>query len=115
MRSAPILNALKNPMAATPAPKLTAAQLKNLDQVTKAAKDFEGMFMGEMLKPMFDGIKTGGMFGGGHGEDMFRGLLIDQYGKKIADAGGIGLASSIREAMLKMQEQAHQGQAQNGT
>ena len=32
---------------------------------------------------MFSGIKTDGLFGGGQGEEMFRSMMIDQYGKQL--------------------------------
>ncbi|SMF67887.1 Rod binding protein [Tistlia consotensis] len=73
-------------------------------QIEKTARDFEGMFLSEMLKPMFEGIKTDGMFGGGQAEDTYRGMLIQEYGKSIAQAGGIGLADEIAQEMLKLQE-----------
>ena len=46
------------------------------------ARNFEGWMIGQMLQPMFKSIKTNGMFGGGYGEDSFRELLVDEYGKK---------------------------------
>jgi len=53
---------------------------------------------------MFQGISTDGPFGGGAGEAMFRSLLMDQYGKAIADQGGFGLASAVKASLLKTQE-----------
>src|SRR3712207_1187550 len=55
----------------------------------KAAEEFEGQFMAEMLKHMFSGIETDGPFGGGHAEETFRSLLVDQYGKQVTRAGGL--------------------------
>jgi Rod binding domain-containing protein len=45
------------------------------------------------------------MFSGGQSEETYRGLLIDEYGKEIARAGGIGIADSIARQMILMQEQ----------
>lgn len=73
-------------------------------EVEKAAREFEGLFLAEMLKPMFEGLETDGMFGGGQAEETYRGLLIQEYGKSIAQAGGIGLADQIAQEMLKLQE-----------
>jgi Rod binding domain-containing protein len=53
---------------------------------------------------MFAGIKTDGLFGGGAGEDTYRGLLNQEYGKAIARSGGIGLADTVTREILKMQE-----------
>ncbi len=75
----------------------------------EAAKDFEAVFIAEMLKPMFDDIKTDGAFGGGKGEEIFRGMMLDEYGKMIAQTGTIGLSKQIKEQMIAMQEQADNG------
>jgi peptidoglycan hydrolase FlgJ len=72
--------------------------------IDKAAKEFEGQFVSQMLTQMWQGIETDGYFGGGNGEEMFRGLMINEYGKKIAQSGQLGIADNVRNAMLKMQE-----------
>jgi Rod binding domain-containing protein len=70
----------------------------------QAAQDFEAMFLAQMLKPMFAGIGTDGMFGGGPGEEVFREMMVDEYGKAIARAGGVGIADQVKAEMLKLQE-----------
>jgi flagellar protein FlgJ len=72
----------------------------------KAARDFEGWMVGQMLQPMFKSVKTNGMFGGGYAEDTFRDLLVDEYGKKVAESGGLGIAAMVRREILKAQEVA---------
>lgn len=72
----------------------------------KAARDFEGWMIGQMLQPMFKSLKTDGMFGGGYGEATFRDLLVDEYGKKVAESGGLGIAAMVRREILKAQEVA---------
>jgi len=70
----------------------------------KAAKEFETVFIGQMLGAMFSGIQSNGITGGGQGEDMFRSLLVDEYSKGIQSQGGIGIAAAVKAQMLKMQE-----------
>ena len=72
----------------------------------KVARQFEGVLVSQMLNDMFEGVKTDGMFGGGPGEDMFRSLMIDEYGKQIARQGGLGLADGVTRELLKRQEGA---------
>jgi len=55
---------------------------EKLKQIDASSKDFEAMFTSEMLKPMFDTVQTDSEFGGGQAEDTWRGLMIEQYGKK---------------------------------
>lgn len=71
------------------------------------AQEFEGVFIAQMLGQMFEGISTDGPFGGGQGEQMFRSLMMEQYGKQIASQGGIGIASSVTRELLKHQEAAN--------
>ncbi len=73
----------------------------------KAAEQFEGVFITQFLGEMFNGISTDGPFGGGQGEEMFRSLLVDEYGKQITAQGGFGLSSAIQRELLKAQEKAH--------
>jgi Rod binding domain-containing protein len=72
----------------------------------KVAEQFEGVLMSQMLNEMFEGIKTDGMFGGGPGEEMFRSLMVDEYGKQIAKQGGMGLTHAITKQLLSHQEMA---------
>ena len=70
----------------------------------RVAQDFESVFITQMLGQMYDGVSTDGPFGGGPGEEMFRSLLLDQYGKQVAAQGGFGLASQVTRELLGAQE-----------
>ncbi len=70
----------------------------------KAARDFEAVFIGQMLQPMFAGIETDGIFGGGHAEEIFRSMLVEEMGKTIANAGGIGIADAVYRELVSIQE-----------
>jgi Rod binding domain-containing protein len=76
----------------------------NAAAADQAAKDFEAFFLGYMVESMFAGIKTDGPFGGGPGEKAFRSLLNQEYGKAIAQAGGLGIADAVKLEILKAQE-----------
>ena len=91
-------------LAARPVVAPQAAKGASEAAMRKAAVDFEGMFLSEMMRPMFEGLKTDGLFGGGHAEEVFRSMMLEHYGKSMARAGGIGLADSVYRTMLKMQE-----------
>lgn len=80
---------------------LSADKLREVDE---AAKNFEAMFIGEMLKPMFETVATDEVFGGGEAEDTWKGLMVEEYGKQITRAGGIGLSDDIKAKMIEMQE-----------
>jgi Rod binding domain-containing protein len=76
----------------------------NIEQLRKTAQNFEASFLSQMLKPMFANLGAAKPFGGGTGEDMWRSLQVNEYGKAIAQKGGIGLADSVFREMLKLQE-----------
>lgn len=73
-------------------------------QVETAARDFEAVFISQMLSHMWAGIEVDETFGGGHGEEMFRSLMIEEQGKMMARAGGLGLADDVKRTMLQIQE-----------
>ncbi|GAA0601732.1 rod-binding protein [Caenispirillum bisanense] len=77
---------------------------RTVEQARKAAEEFEAMFIGQMLQHMFSGIETNPDFGGGAGEDMWRSVLVDQYGKEISKNGGIGIADAVMRTLLQNQE-----------
>ncbi|SNT18572.1 Rod binding protein [Sphingomonas laterariae] len=67
------------------------------------AREFEAVFVGQITKMMMEMVETGDEFSGGHGEQMFRGVLAEQMGNEIAKRGGIGLAPAVMDQILKMQ------------
>lgn len=79
---------------------------KDEAKIDAAAKDFEAMFVTEMMKPMFEQIKPDPRFGGGKGEEIFRGMMLQEYGKMMAETGQLGIADVVKQEMLKMQEEA---------
>lgn len=83
-----------------------ASKDKNMAQIEMVAKDFEAVFVAEMMKPMFAGVKVNGMFGGGKGEEIFRGILIQEYGKMMAESGQLGISDAVKAEMIRMQETA---------
>jgi Rod binding domain-containing protein len=87
--------------------KLPTAKAATPDEALKVGRQFETMFLSEMLNPMFQGLKPDKVFGGGHGEEMFRSLQVDEFAKGITAQGGIGIAAAVQREILRIQEQAH--------
>lgn len=88
------------PQATAPKPN----QTHSATQARKVAEEFEAFFIAQTVESMFAGIKTDGPFGGGHGEQMFRSLLSQEYGKSMARGGSIGIADQVYREILKTQE-----------
>ena len=91
-------------------PKAVHAQ--NMRQARKVARDFEAVFIGQMLQPMFQNIDAAEPFGGSSSEKMWRSMQVDEYGKAIAKAGGIGIADAVFRQILKAQENGSHGSNQ---
>ncbi len=72
--------------------------------IRQAAEDFEAMFLSQMLAPVFAGLGKDSMFGGGPGEQVYRSMMVQEYGKAIAGAGGLGIADTVEREILKLQE-----------
>lgn len=72
--------------------------------VRQAAEEFEAVFLSQMLAPMFEGLHSDALFGGGPGEDIYRSVLVEEYGKAIARSGGVGIADAVQQELLKLQE-----------
>lgn len=81
-----------------------AGQSGDLSRLEAAAREFEAVFITEMLKPMFSGLEVDPMFGGGKGEEIFRGMMLTEYGKMLSQTGGIGIAEKVQEELIRIQE-----------
>lgn len=73
-------------------------------KVEATAKDFESMFIAQMLEPMFGESVGFEAFGDSDTFDIYKGLLVDAYGKEISASGGIGIAAHIKQELLRLQE-----------
>ena len=93
-------------LAQQSAPIQAPAPTGNKAAAIKAAKEFESVFISQFLGSMFSGIGTDSITGGGQGEEMFRSLMINEYGKSLEQRGGFGLAAQMKTELLKHQEGA---------
>jgi Rod binding domain-containing protein len=64
-----------------------------------ALQKFEGMFISQMMKLMFDTVPVDENFGGGFAEETFRDFLTDEYGTLISKSGGIGIVDSLQKSV----------------
>ena len=76
----------------------------NMDKLKETAQEFEATFLSQMMSHMFAGIETDPLTGGGEAEDIYRSMMVDEYGKLIARSGGIGVADHVMQQFVKQQE-----------
>ena len=111
-------NASLSPIASIPSPNGAAAPQpagpsgafsspgKISTAVEKKAVEFETVMLAQMLKPMFESVETPSLFGGkGATQDAFRGLLHEEYAKAISASGGVGIADSVQQALIRIQSE----------
>ncbi|MDX2233644.1 MAG: rod-binding protein [Hyphomonadaceae bacterium] len=101
------MEALSTPLPSPPLPASALARAPGADAredaLRKVATEFESMVLNELLAPMFAGLETDGLGGGGPGEAMFRPMLIERYAQSITAAGGIGVADAVMAELLRLQ------------
>lgn len=80
-------------------------------EMQRVGHEFESMFIAEMMRPMFEGLSTDELGGGGIGEETFRPLLIDSYAQSMTKSGGIGISDAVVRELMRMQESQTQAAA----
>ena len=76
----------------------------NQNSADKVSQQFAALVVTQFLNTAFEGIPVDPNFGGGHGEETWRSMLIDEYGKKIGSNGGLGIADMVKKQLLQTQE-----------
>lgn len=82
-----------------PSPRPAASQKPADPRIAAKARELEGVLLGQFVQLMFQGIHEGGTLGGGSAESQWKDLLAQEYGKAIANSGGIGLAVQIEREL----------------
>ena len=91
----------RNPLAAIPtAPRTTTDQAA----ARATAEEFEAVFLAQMMSHMFAGISTDGPFSGGQAEQVYRSMMMNEYGRIATASGGLGIADQVMSEILKLQE-----------
>lgn len=103
------------PLRGAPLPVVSALPPAPDARLQQVAQEFESVFIAQMLAPMFEGLDTQGLGGGGFGEQIFRPMLIERYAEALSKAGGVGIAESVMRELIRLQGgQDNQGQQADG-
>jgi len=96
--------------AATKKLEQAAGGKMSMEEAKKVAKDFESLFVSQMLEHMMGGDSMGDdLFGNAETDEIYKSMMVDEYSKAIVKSGGIGIAGYIeqglaRRELLKSQE-----------
>ena len=74
-------------------------------QLMQKAQELETRFLSEMLAHTGLDAQTGA-FNGGIGEDQFASFLSEAQAKAMVDRGGLGLAQSIFQSLVRRDDPA---------
>ena len=78
----------------------TAAAAKD-KKLRDACEGFEEMFLELMYGKMRETVPENKLFGDSNGDKIMQSMLDSEMMKKVASAGGVGLAKMIREQLKK--------------
>lgn len=80
----------------------------------KAAREFEGLFVGMMLKSMRETVGKDMLAGKGQSEEIYRSLLDQEYAKAVVEQGGLGLAKVIEAQLINQPARRQEADVKTG-
>ena len=83
---------------------LGAAKNMSKEQAKAASNEFESLFISQMVEQMFGESQGSEAFGSEETDEVYKGLMVQEYGKMISRSGGIGIADYVQRELLKQQE-----------
>ena len=90
--------------ARAPAAATQTASPAAVDAARRTGEEFEALFLSSIMENLFAGVASDGPFGGGKAEGMWRSVMLQEYGKVTAKAGGVGIAANVQREILRLQE-----------
>ncbi len=86
--------------------KLRRINPEKLDskQILSVAREFESLFINQLFKSMRKTIQKSDWLNGGLKQEVFEDMLYEEYSKKIAHSGGIGLSDMVYKYLVSTQK-----------
>jgi flagellar protein FlgJ len=77
---------------------------KQKQQAKKVSQDFEALFVGMMMKSMRATVGKDKLTGGGHGDEVYRSMLDQEYAAaSVKRGGGLGIAKIIEKDIIRQE------------
>ena len=77
---------------------------KQRQQAKKVSQDFEALFVGMMMKSMRATVAKDKLTGGGHGDEVYRSMLDQEYAAvSVKRGGGLGIAKIIEKDIIRQE------------
>jgi len=81
-----------------------AQQAQQGHQARNQAREFESVFLSQVLNTMTTSLSDRTGFDGGHAEAQWRSIMNEHMGRQIAANGGVGVADAVQRELLRAQE-----------
>lgn len=95
-----LISSVNPGLASTP-----SASVRRPASPEQAARDFESLFLGQMMQIMLsENMPEDTLSGDPESDEIYRGWMADEYGKMITQRGGIGIADHVKRQLLMLQE-----------
>lgn len=86
-----------SPVVVQPEP----SKQKEHPEVRKVAKQFEGLFINQMVSAMRKTVVKGGLVPESNAERVYQSMLDNQYAERMADTEQLGLSQMIYDHLLR--------------
>ncbi len=70
------------------------------EEILKVSREFESIFINQLFKSMRKTIQKSDWLNGGLKQEIFEDMLYEEYSKKIAHSGGIGLGDMVYRFLI---------------
>lgn len=74
------------------------------ERLRQACKDFESVFVAQMLKGMRSTVQSSDLFGSQKEEAMFRDMLDDEIARAASEQKGMGIADMLYKQLSRAQK-----------
>ncbi|MHB8172367.1 MAG: rod-binding protein [Thermincolia bacterium] len=71
------------------------------EKLWDVSRQFESVFIYQMMKKMREAIPKSDLMGNSMGEEIFQGMLDEKLSEEMSKAGGIGLAQMVYEQLSR--------------
>ncbi len=75
------------------------------EKAAKTADEFESLYFSHVIKALFAETEGSGLFGEGHGGELFKSIWINAVAQ--AAHSGLGISKKIKDALIKKAESSY--------
>ena len=81
----------------------STSEAKTTEEIEKAAREFESLFVQRLLESMRKTVPKSGLFDS-YANDMYESMLFEEVAKETSKEKGMGLADMINKDLIRLNE-----------